>query len=92
MNTRSALDFLGDEADADEHRDEEPEERGRGEAEILDDLDVLPGGELPQQKRDPDEQDGEQHQVVEHPVAHRLAEDVDRDREGRAHPARSDTP
>src|SRR6185295_9345480 len=81
----AALDLLGHEADADEHRDEEPKERRRGEAEIFDDLDLLPGGQLAQKIRDADQHHGEQDQVVEHLVADRLAEHVDRDRGGRFH-------
>src|SRR5690606_21231470 len=48
-------------------------------AEVLDDLDVLPGGELPDHDRRADEQHREEDQVVEHPIAHGLAERVDRD-------------
>src|SRR6185503_11083717 len=76
----AALHFLGHQADADEDGDEEPEQRGRREAEVLDDLDVLPGGQLAEQIRAPDQQHREQHQVVEHLVAYRLAEDVERNR------------
>ena len=74
------LDFLRDQADADEHGDEQAEDRRRREAEILDDLDVLPGRELADQVRRAHQEDREEDEVVEHLVAHRLAEDVDRDR------------
>ena len=50
------------------------------EAEVLDDLDVLPRRELADQVRRAHQQDREQHQVVEHLVAHRFAEHVDGDR------------
>ena len=74
------LDFLRDQADADEHGDEQPEDRGGGEAEVLDDLHVLSGRELADQVRRGHQQDREEHEVVEHLVAHRLAEHVDGDR------------
>ena len=66
-----------------------PKMRGRRQAEILDDLDVLAGGELADQIRRADQHDREQHQVVEHLVAHRFAEDIQGDRRGGAHDAAS---
>src|SRR5262249_5357910 len=63
----------------------------RGEAEVLDDLDVLPRGQLPDQDRRPDEQNGEEDEVVEDTVAHRLTEHRDRDASRGVHrPAPSD--
>ena len=59
----------------------------RGQAEVLDDLDVLPRRELAEQVRRADQQDREQHQVVEHLVADRFAEHVDRDPANRRAPA-----
>jgi hypothetical protein len=44
------LDLFGHEADADEDGDEEAEDARRREAEILDDLDVLPRRQLPQEE------------------------------------------
>ena len=49
----AALDFLRDETDADEDGDEQAEDRRRRQAEILDDLDVLPRRELADQIRAP---------------------------------------
>ena len=49
-----------------------------GKPEVLDDLHVLPGRELADQVRRAHQQDGEEHEVVEHLVAHRLAEHVER--------------
>jgi hypothetical protein len=79
------LDLLRDQADADEHRDEQPEQGDGGQAEVLDDLDVLPCRELAQQIRRTDQQNREQHEVVEHFIADRFAEDVGRDGRGRFH-------
>ena len=53
-----------------------PNERDGGQAEVLDDLDVLPGGELPEQERRGDQQHREGDEVVEHLVAHRFPEHV----------------
>ena len=44
-----------------------------------------PAVSWPSRYEDADQQDREQHEVVGHAVAHRLAEDVDRDRANRAH-------
>ena len=44
----ATLDLFRHEADANEDGDEEAEDRGRRQSEILDDLHVLPGGELPE--------------------------------------------
>ena len=62
-----------------------PKTDGRGEAEILDDLDVLTGRQLPEQVRRRDQQDREQHEVVRHAVADRLPEDADGDAANGAH-------
>src|SRR5262249_39569816 len=64
-------------ADADEDRDEETEQRRRRQAEVLDDLDVLPRRELTNQDRRADEQEGEEDEIVEDAVAHGLAEHGD---------------
>ena len=64
----AALDLFRHEADADEDGDEEAEDRGRRQSEILDDLDVLPGGELPEQIRRGNQQDRKDDQVVEDAV------------------------
>src|SRR5262249_12714453 len=79
----AALDLLGDERNPDEHGDEQPEERRRRQPQVLDDLDVLSCRQLPDQVRSADEQDGEQHEVVEHLVADRLAKPVDGDGDDR---------
>ncbi len=50
------LHFLRDQADADEDGDEQAEDRRRRQTEVLDDLDVLPGGELADQVRRADQQ------------------------------------
>ena len=73
------LHLLRDEADADEDGDEQAEDRGGGQPEVLDDLDVLPGSELADQIRRAHQQDREEHEVVEHLVADRLAEHVEGD-------------
>ena len=83
------LDFLRHQADADEDGDEQAEDRRRRQAEVLDDLDVLPGRELAEQVRRADQQHREQHQVVEHLVADRLAEHVDGDGRGAPSSTRS---
>ena len=62
-----------------------PKSDDRREPEVLDDLDVLPGRQLADQIRRGDQQHGEEHQVVGHAVAHRFAEDVDRDAANGAH-------
>ena len=51
--------FLRHQPDADEDRDEQPEQRHRGQAQVLDDLDVLAGRELADQKRRADHQQRE---------------------------------
>ena len=81
----AALDFFRDEADANEDGDEEAEDSGRRQSEILDDLDVLPGGELPEQIRRGNQQDRKEDQVVEDAVPDRLAEHADGDAANRAH-------
>ncbi len=84
------LHFLPHQPDADEHRDHQPEGGNGRQPQVLDDLDVLPRGELAHQIRRRHEQHGERHQVVEHLVADRLAEDADGhggDGPGRAHPS-----
>ena len=43
--------------------------------EVLDDLDVLAGGELRQQERRGHQDDGEEHQAVREPIANRVPED-----------------
>ena len=73
------LHFLRDEPDADEDRDEQAEDGGGGQPEVLDELYVLPGRELADQVRGAHQHDGEEHQVVEHLVANRFAEHVERD-------------
>ncbi len=75
----AALDLFRHQADADEHGDEQAEEQHGRQAEIFDDLHVLPGGELSNEIRRAHQQDRECDKVVEHLVAHRFAEDVDRD-------------
>ena len=45
------LDLLGDQPDADEHGDEQPEQVERGKTEILDDFEILPRGHLADQIR-----------------------------------------
>ena len=70
----AAIDFLRDQVDADEDGDEQAEQRRRGQAEVLDDLDVLPRGQLADQDRRADQQHREEDEIVEHAVAHRLAE------------------
>ena len=62
-----------------------PKTDGRRQPEILDDLDVLPGGQLPEQIRRRDQQDGKEHEVVGHAVPDRLAEHADGDAPNRAH-------
>src|SRR5258706_7026248 len=74
-----AFDLLRDETDTDEDGDEQPKHRRRGQPEILDDLDILARGELPDHVGRPDEHDREQHEVVEDLVADRFAKDVDGD-------------
>ena len=81
------LDFLRHQPDADEDRDEQAEDRDGREPEILDDLDVLPGGELADQERRRDQQHREEREVVRDPIAHRFLEDVDRDPANRPHRA-----
>src|SRR5690606_17536026 len=58
--------------------DADAEERRGRQTQILDDLDVLARGQLSNHDRRADEQHGKQHEVVEHAIAHRLAERVDR--------------
>ena len=58
--------------------------------EILDDLDVLTGGQLADQERGSDHEQRERHEVVEHLVSNRLAEHADRDRGRRPHEASRD--
>ena len=65
--------------------DEQPEDRGGGEPEILDDLDVLPGSQLADEVRRADQKQSEQNEVVQHLVADRFAEDIDRDEADRPH-------
>ena len=81
----SSLDFLRHQTDADEDRDEEPEDLGRGEPQVFDDLDVLACGELTNQIRPGHHHNGEEQKVVQDLVAHRLAEHVDRNRENGSH-------
>src|SRR5439155_26675651 len=81
----AAFNFFGDEADTDEHGDEEPEDRRRRQAKVLDDLHVLAGRELSEGVRRADQEDGEQHEIVENLVAHRFAKDVDGDPGRRLH-------
>ena len=73
------LHLLPHQADADEDRDHQPEGGDGRQPEVLDDLDVLPGGELAEQVRRRHQQHRERDQVVEHLVAHRLAEHADGD-------------
>jgi len=79
------LDFLRHQADADEDRDEQPEQRHRGQAEILDDLHVLSRCQLPHQERARHQDHREGNNAVQHFVAHRIAEDMDRDEQRRSH-------
>ena len=66
--------FLGHQAGADEERDEQADHVHRRQAEVLDHLQVLGGGETAHQERRGHQHHGEQHQAVRHAVAHRLLE------------------
>ena len=69
------LDFLGHEAGADEQRDEQSHHVHRGQAEVLDDLQVLRGSEPAHEKRRGHQHHREEHHAVGDAVAHRLLED-----------------
>src|SRR5262245_55580914 len=79
------LDLFGHETDPDEHRNEQPEDRGGREAEVLDDLHVLARSELSKQVGRTNQQQCEQDEIVKNLVANRFTEDVDRNRDGGAH-------
>ena len=81
----AAVDFLRNQPDADENRDEQAEHADRRQPEVLDDLDVLPCGELPEEERRRDQQDREEHQVVGHAIPDGLAEHAERYPASRAH-------
>ena len=81
----AAIDLLRDQVDADEDGEEQPEDRRGRQPEVLDDLDVLSGGELADEDGRADEQDREQHQVVEDAVADRFAKHRGRDAPNGAH-------
>ena len=79
------LDFLEHQSDPNEYGDEEPENGHGRQSEVLDDLQVLPGRQLTEDQRRAHQQNGERDQVVEHFVADRFAEAVDRDPAERGH-------
>ena len=81
----AAFYLLRDQADADEDGNEKPEDRRGGQTEILDDLQVLPRGELTNQIGRPNEEHGKKHQVVEHLGAYRVFEHMDGDQEDDVH-------
>ena len=57
----------------------------RRQPQVLDDLDVLAGGQLAEKERRRDEQDGEHDEVVGDAVPDRLAEHAHRDAANGAH-------
>ena len=72
----TALDLLAHEAHPDEDRDQGTEEVDGGETEVLDDLLVLADRKVAEEKAGEGHGEGEEHQVVEHPLAHGLAKGV----------------
>ena len=70
------IDLPRDQADADEDRDEQADQRHRRQAEVLDDLQVLTRRELSDQIGDRHQQHGKRDDAVEDLVAHRVPEDV----------------
>ncbi len=71
-----ALDFAGDEADADEDRDQRSGQLDGGESHVEYDPVPLADGELGDVHRAPDQQHREEEQVVEELVVHQLADGV----------------
>jgi hypothetical protein len=74
-------------ADAEERGDEQADRRRRRQPEVLDDLDVLTGGELRQQERRGHQQHREEYQAVRDAIANRVAEDTAGDNRNRPHDA-----
>src|SRR5262249_27706954 len=79
----SSLDFLRHQPDTDENRHEKTEHSDRRQTQVLEDLDVLAGGELSDEVRREYQENRKRDKAVHDLVAHGLAEAVDRNPEQR---------
>ena len=79
------LDLARDQPDADEHRHQHAGQLDRRQAQVLDDLDVLPRRDLPDQHGRRDQQQRERADRVQHAIAHALLEHVQGDDGDAAH-------
>src|SRR2546427_1567529 len=82
---RALLDLLADQADPDEDRDDDAEDIDACQSDVLNDLGLLAYGERAEEDRTADQEQAEEHQVVEDLIAQRLAKRVQGDHSDSVH-------